>query len=205
MSKVDNFDKIKEHLLFNNKDEFYVVQILQRKKDGNTEIHSRQSYRLLKTYYIYSIQDLNDLYHRIIELCENNNARAYINMNVRNASEIALECIKEYANLVSNGNAHIGGNIYEKICGRVRAKRYKALWLVDVDEPDKIHLIIKLIMSCRHNSNFTLYKIPTVNGFHIICNGFDTKQFNSLLKDNSLGNIDIHKDNPTLLYYDNKQ
>lgn len=35
----------------------------------------------------------------------------------------------------------------------------------------------------------------------ILCNGFDTKQFNFLLKDKHLGIIDIHKNNPTLLYY----
>lgn len=30
--KVDNFDLIKNHLYFNNKNEFYFVQIIQRKK-----------------------------------------------------------------------------------------------------------------------------------------------------------------------------
>lgn len=35
----------------------------------------------------------------------------------------------------------------------------------------------------------------------ILCNGFDTKQFNFLLKDKHLDTIDIHKNNPTLLYY----
>lgn len=201
MRKVDNFDLIKEHLSFNNKDEFYVVQILQRKKDGNASLHVRHGYRLLKTYCIYSVQSLNDLHDRIVELCEDNNARAYINMNVRNASEVALECIKRYASLVNDGNSHMGGNVYEKVCGNTKARGYKALWVVDIDEPDKVDLIINLIMSCRRNPDFTLYKIPTVNGFHLICHGFDTKQFDLLLRDNNLGKIDIHKNNPTLLYY----
>ena len=30
---------------------------------------------------------------------------------------------------------------------------------------------------------------------------YDTRQFNSLLKDKHLDTIDIHKNNPTLLYY----
>lgn len=33
----------------------------------------------------------------------------------------------------------------------------------------------------------------------------NTKQFNSFLKDVGLDSIDIHKDNPTLLYYNDSR
>ena len=36
---VDNFNLIRPHLLFNNKNEFYFIQIIQRKKDGNEGLH----------------------------------------------------------------------------------------------------------------------------------------------------------------------
>lgn len=203
MKIVDNFLEIENYLSFNNKDEFYVIQILQRKKDGNQGLHIRQGYRLLKTYCIYSIKELEDLRERIINLCNDNNARAYINMNVRNAKEVALECIQRYATLVADDNARMGGNVYEKACGSLKARGYKAKWVVDVDSPDKSYLetIRNLILSCRHNEEFELFVLNTVNGFHIICNGFDVKQFQSLLQDTNLENIDIHKNNPTLLYY----
>lgn len=198
---IDNFELIREHLVFNNPDEFYFVQIIQRKKDGNEGLHVRNGYRLIRSYYIYSLKDFDNLKGRIKELCESNNARAYINPNVRNAKEAALECIKRYTDLVLNNNAFQGNNIWDSVCGGVRARGYKALWVIDVDDPDNIELITNLIESCRHTQGFTLYRVPTVHGYHLICNGFDTMQFNSLLKDNNLGTIDIHKNNPTLLYY----
>lgn len=198
---VDNFDLIREHLVFNSPDEFYFVQIIQRKKDGNEGLHVRNGYRLIRSYYIYSLEDFDNLKGRIKELCESNNARAYINLNVRNAKEAALECIKRYTDLVLNNNAFQGNNIWDSVCGGVRARGYKALWIIDVDEPDKVDLITDIIKSCRHSQDFSLYRVPIVHGFHLICNGFDTKQFNSLLIDANLSTIDIHKNNPTLLYY----
>ena len=198
---VDNFDLIREHLIFNSPDEFYFVQIIQRKKDGNEGLHVRNGYRLIRSYYIYSLEDFDNLKGRIKELCESNNARAYINLNVRNAKEAALECIKRYTDLVLNNNAFQGNNIWDSVCGGVRARGYKALWIIDVDEPDKVDLITDIIKSCRHNQDFSLYRVPAVHGFHLICSGFDTKQFNSLLIDANLSTIDIHKNNPTLLYY----
>lgn len=198
---VDNFDLIREYLVFNSPDEFYFVQIIQRKKDGNEGLHVRNGYRLIRSYYIYSLEDFDNLKGRIKELCESNNARAYINLNIRNAKEVALECIKRYTDLVLNNNAFQGNNIWDSVCGGVRARGYKALWIIDVDEPDKVDLITDIIKSCRHNQDFNLYRVPTVHGFHLICNGFDTKQFNSLLIDANLSTIDIHKNNPTLLYY----
>lgn len=198
---IDNFNLIKNHLTFNNKDEFYFLQIIQRKKDGNKELHVSSGYRLIKSYYIYSLDELNNIENRIKDLCENNNARAYINLNVKNAKECALECIKKYTDLILNDNSFQGNNIWDSICGKTMARGYRKLWLVDIDNPDDTELIIKLIESCRHCDNFTIYKIPTVHGIHLICNAFDTGEFYELLNKNDLDTVDIHQNNPTLLYY----
>ena len=203
MKEINNFSIIRDKLVFNNRNEFYFVQIIQRKKAGNEGLHIRSGYRLIKSLYIYSLEEFDSLLDRIKELCINNNARAYINMNIRNANEVALECIRKYAELVANNNAFQGNSIWDSSCGSTRARGYKALWIVDVDckEEEYLKKVIGTIQNCRHNEEFTLYTIPTLNGYHIICNVFDTKQFNHLLKDARLDPIDIHKDNPTLLYY----
>ena len=200
---IDNFKEIRKHLKFNNRNEFYFLQIIQRKKDGNEGLRVRNGFRLIRSYYIYSVEDFDDLKDRIITLCHNNNARAYINPNVRNAQEVALECVKKYADLVQNNNAFMGNTIWDSCCGSTRAKGYKALWTVDVDSKDNKFLmgIIDLIKSCNHAEDFTLYVIPTVNGSHIICNGFNRVEFNKALIDYGIDFIDIHKNNPTLLYY----
>ena len=201
---IDNFDRIRDHLEFNNKNEFYYVQVIQRKKDkGNEHVRVRSGYRKIKSFYIYSKEEFDDLKGRIIELCEANNARAYINPNVRNAQEVALQCIQKYAELVQNNNAFMGNNIWESCCGSTRARGYKALWIVDVDtkEIKVLAKILRIIHSCNRAEGFTEYIIPTVNGYHIICNGFDTRHYLHCLRTYGIDKVDIHKNNPTLLYY----
>lgn len=41
-------------------------------------------------------------------------------------------------------------------------------------------------------------------GIHVITLGFDLEQFKQQLAIAKLDNIDIHKDNPTILYYSNE-
>ena len=102
VQEVDNFDLLVNNLNFNTKDEFYFLQVIQRKKDGNITQIGNNGYRTIKTYYIYSKEQLALKADKIRELCLRNNARAYIHPNKRNAKEIALECIAWYAELVKN-------------------------------------------------------------------------------------------------------
>ena len=166
MKIVDNFELIKNHMSFNNPNEFYFLQILQRKKDGNEGLHVRNGYRLIKSYYIYSIKDFDELKPRIIELCHNNNARAYINPNVRNAQEVALECIKRYADLVANNNAFQGNAIWDSACGGTRARGYKGLNIVDIDNIKYLDKYKEIILSCRgDDEDRVVYEVPTVQEF----------------------------------------
>lgn len=201
--EINNFNLISDQLSFNNRDEFYFAQIIQRKKDGNEDLHVRNEYRLIRSYYIYSKQELLDLKDRIIELCKNNNARAYINPNVRNAKEVALECIKKYADLILNDNSFMGNNIWDSSCGSVRARGYKALWIVDVDNLEQLEAIRQTIDLCMGAPGEKVkLVVPTVNGCHLITHGFNREEFKNRLHQLGIGYIDVHKDNPTLLYYD---
>ena len=203
MKIIDNFELIRNHMSFNNSNEFYFLQILQRKKDGNEDLHVRNGFRLIKSYYIYSIEDFDELKSRIIELCHNNNARAYINPNVRNAQEVALECIKRYAELVANNNAFQGNAIWDSACGSIRARGYKELNIVDIDNIEYLDKYKKIILSCRGNDGDRIvYEVPTVHGVHLITRGFDTRQFQQYCVIENLPQVNICKNNPTLLYYD---
>lgn len=55
---IDNFDQILDILEFNNSDEFYFLQIIQRKKDGCVTDTGNNGYRTVKTYYIFSREQL---------------------------------------------------------------------------------------------------------------------------------------------------
>lgn len=201
---VDNFDRIESILEFNNQDEFYFLQIIQRKKDGNITQIGNNGYRTIKTYYIFSKEQLLIKKEKIKELCLKNNARAYIHLNRRNAQEVALASIQQYAKLVSEGNSYQGYRVWDSACGSNRAKGYKPLWVIDVDskDPEYIKTIISLVNECRGSEEDKIkYQIPTLHGYHLITIGFDTHQFNQKLIDMGMDIVDIQKDNPTLLYY----
>lgn len=201
---VDNFDKLLPLLKFENKDEFYFLQIIQRKKDGNITQVGNNGYRTIKTYYIYSEEQLKNKAPKIKELCIKNNARAYLNINRRNAEEVALSAIQQYAKLISEGNSYQGYRVYDSACGSTKARGYKPIWIIDVDSKDSelVLDIIDIIKSCRGSEEDRIKQvIPTLNGFHILSLGFDTNQFNEELQKSKIPKIDIQKDNPTLLFY----
>ena len=53
---TDNFDKIGEILKFDGPNDFYFLQIIQRKKDGCDVSDSGNSgYRTIKSYYIVQL------------------------------------------------------------------------------------------------------------------------------------------------------
>ena len=201
---IDNFDQILDILEFNNQDEFYFLQIIQRKKDGNVTQIGNNGYRTIKTYYIFSKDQFLTKKEKIKELCLKNNARAYIHLNRRNAEEVALASIQQYAKLVSEGNSYQGYRVWDSACGGTRARGYKPLWVVDVDskDPEYLKTIIEIINSCRGVSEQkVMHTIPTLHGYHLITIGFDVQQFQQQLAVRNMDSIDIQKDNPTLLYY----
>ena len=65
---INNLEKIKELLNFEDEHDFYFLQILQRKKDHpeGTVVGSNNSSRLIKGYYIYSIDQLDKYFKEII-------------------------------------------------------------------------------------------------------------------------------------------
>lgn len=78
---------------------------------------------------------------------------------------------------------------------------------MDFDTKDwsLINKYLDLVRKCRPNVNKKiLYYVPTVNGIHVITLGFDLEQFKQELAIAKLDNIDIHNDNPTILYYSNE-
>ena len=194
---VNNFDELAPYFkLLKNKEDFYYIQVIQRKKDGH-----KKSERIIKNFYVYNEEDFLKKKDHIISLCEQHNARAYFWINPRNARKIALECIKSYADLVAQGDCTRGYKVWDKKCGANPASGYKHCYIVDVDSKDDEYRlkIWKLIEQCRGGA--VLDYIPTAQGFHLISRGFDVCYFKQLCKIEHIGDIDVHKDNPTLLYY----
>lgn len=228
---VDNFTLIENLLKFEDKDDFYFCQIIQRKKDGNDVPSANNGYRTIKTYYLRSLEDFHRRKPAIMMLCEQNNARAYINLNVRNAKEVAMQCSKAYIDLVIEDRAHQGHRVYDHCCGITPKKGNKKLYIVDVDthDTDVLGVVRKAIERCRsgnrvgNDKHGELYynivtEIPTLNGVHFITHGFDKSQLKErILYWSALHDVrmteefinevckSIKKDNPTLLYFNKKE
>lgn len=201
--EINNFNLIEKQLSFSDKDQFYFIQIIQRKKDGCITSSGNNGYRLIRSFYVYSIEQLELHKNKIIELCNNNNARAYINVNIRNAKQILLYMIQESAKLISENNSYQGYRLWDHCCGKTRDKSCDVLWVIDLDSKDRnyIDLITSIICKCKSKyANPIVYSVPTLHGEHLISHGFDLNEFKLLIKGNNLKDVDVQKDNPTLLY-----
>lgn len=221
---VNNFDLIKTLLKFEDKDDFYFLQIIQRKKDGGfvRAANRNNSYRTIKTFYIRSIEDFEHRKETIIQLCEQNNARAYINLNVRSAKEVALEAAKAYIDLVREDRCYQGHRVYDHVCGVTPKMSVKKKWIVDVDDltSEQVAIICEKICACRSaypmenpdpvTFDNIIAEIPTAHGVHIITCGFDVGRFREILEQSTDVNLTkeqikeiatVKKDNPTLLYF----
>ena len=208
---VDNFDLLAPFLKFPLVDDsFYVCEIIKRRKENPTLAVGT---KLIDTFYLYD-GDLQRKKSLIKELCKSNGARAYLRLNVRSARAVALRTMKKLAELIEQGNYKATKRAYASAAGEVNSAGVDKTWIVDLDER---HLpyqqtIEKIIYGLYENKIVQLppiTKVPTVNGIHLICRPFDRMGFgiassfsgSILCLPSDIRNIDIHKDNPTLLFY----
>jgi hypothetical protein len=198
MKEIDNFKLIKNFINFNSDDEFYFIQIIKRKKE-NPELKGNS--RTIKTYRITSKEELENYEKEIKTLCKSLNARAYINLNKVSFKETGAKTIEVLLNKILRDDYKNFHNVYDSCAGKNNNGK-EQLWLIDIDLLDNnstvVHDIItdliKLQKEAGHNPITEI--IPTVNGIHIITRKFNRVKFLSKY------NLDIHKNNPTILYYE---
>jgi hypothetical protein len=192
---TDNFEQIKLMLKF-EEDYFYFIQIIQRKKEI-PELGSNN--RIIRSYMISSLEKLEKNEAEIIQICEMFNARAYIHLNRRKWSKIALECLRHNAELIANGQHDGIKSSLETIVGRHNCEpKGEKTWIVDIDTKDETldRDIQEFINTqCDPIGPKIITNIPTKNGNHLITTPFNSQTFGTKYLD-----IDIHKDNPTILY-----
>ena len=225
---MNNFEKIKEILKFENENDFYFLQVLKRRKD-NPEMD--RDVKVVKSFYIFSQEELDKCSTVIIHLCEFENARAYIRLNRRNLQSVGIELLKErvrsiemngdnertfedisfitstlrtrrYSDMLSSFTASSQDRkLFDSVCGSSPCDKDKT-WIVDIDytdgkEPWDIDVINELLFNLQAATGRLplMIKIPTKNGFHMITRPFNLQSFGK-----EFPYIDIHKDNPTILY-----
>lgn len=193
---IDNFELIKSMLNFESEDDFYFVQILQRKKDNPGGVNgSNNSARLVKAYYINSVQHLEDMKDEIIFFATYFNARVGINLNKRSYEKTAFNTLKKIADVMHNKNYKMIKRAFNTSCGIHNGG--DKIWLLDIDETKKLPEGIEEFINneCMPVGDKILGIIPSKSGLHLLTKGFDLRGF----KEKYPG-IEVHKNNPVNLY-----
>ena len=199
---------------------FFVVRILQRRKD-NPEMDLPE--KQLKVYSFYSWAELEKNYHRIIEVCELNNARAYVRINYQNALDISHRMVKQIMDNIIEGNIRKNERVWDSITGKGGKTNY---WVVDFDE-EHMHLVDKFKQDLEeHYFERYIGKVDgiwtrewsreispivlneTKSGVHFLVKPFDTRiisNYNEQLVRENLPIIMIQKDANTILYIPTRQ
>lgn len=201
--EVDNLELVLPLLKFESEDDFYFLQILQRKKE-NPQLGSNS--RVIKNYYISFEKYLLERYSEIKTLCQVFNARASLRLNKRSYEKVGFQALENVANTMKNREFKFLNKSYDRACGLVHNDKVKK-WIIDVDKDDLIWLpqIIDAIQPCRPLGNI-LTQIPSLSGVHLITTPFDVSEFRVNFKKELEAysmeyiEIDIHKDNPVNLY-----
>jgi hypothetical protein len=190
---INNFRQITHLLKFDNEDDFYHLQIIKRKKE-NPELGSN-SY-VVRTYCIRSKEHLVDKMDEIINLCLNHNARAYINLNRRSFERAAFHTLKKITDIIMSKDYKSARNAFESVCGEYGSGKDK-FWIIDIDPEHfelaptlKVHLTDLDPVGAKVHA-----EIPTKHGYHIITTPFNMAEFKKLYPE-----VDVHKNNPTILF-----
>lgn len=200
---TDNFELIKPLLNWNSPDEYYFIQVLQRKKDAGPGIKvngTNNNSRLVKAYYVSSLEYLDFITPEIVQLCEIFGARAGINLNKRSFEKTALQHLKLVTDNILNKNFNKVYKTYSSAAGKFSHDKNKK-WIIDVDKED-LYLkedIIKIVNSLQpYNDlqpNKIICEIPSKTGLHLISSPFNMHEFKL-----NFPSIDVGKNNPTNLY-----
>ena len=195
---INNIELIKPLLNFSEMGDFYMLYIFKRKKDQTTDKANHQSVRTIKTYCIESIEQLENRYDEVIQLCEMFKARGYIHIQKQNHKDVAMNMITEIVTRIQSGQIN-QKNVFDSVVGQIKTNEKR--WIVDIDSKDAGELagvMLSINMLCRPEGDKIEAMIPTKNGFHLITKRFDVMEFKK-----QFPNIDIQKKNPTLLFYPN--
>jgi len=202
---IDNFDLIKKILNFDLPHSFYFIQIFKRRKE-NPDM--KKDVKVIDIFYIYSMEDLDKLKNKIVELCIMNNARAYIGINRLDTEQVAIRTAQKILDCIVNKDFVNVKNAYQSVCGGYQHDPRKK-WIVDIDtialpHKDKIKQIVKeLHEDMAQKYEPILMELPTRSGVHLICTPFDVNQYNKKMKEFGLKENDVelkNKNSPTILF-----
>lgn len=214
---IDNTEQIKKLIAGCGKDEFYMLQIIHRTKDGHTKYEpqdKKSREQVIKTYFVSGPDYLDKKMEEIKDLCRMFNARAMFNLNRKSWKQISLKSLELMAQaLGKEGNEENWWkpvrSVVESACGQTGACDKNKTWVLDIDTKDKNELldITNMVALCEPlDEDKVVDVLPTVHGYHLITKPFNKQKFIKLYRDAKDDAEDIIKDNnPTILYVESNE
>ena len=137
---------MKEVFDLNNKDLFFHVLILQRKKEISG---INKNSNVIKSYAVKDLEYLeNKLNNEIIPICNSQNARAMINLNTKSFKKVSHSMLRRLSEYIESG-------FYESTIKKLfdscassssinKELGIEKYWIVDVDKEEHAHRLIKI-------------------------------------------------------------
>src|SRR5690606_10995658 len=148
--------------------------------------------RVIKNYYIRSVDYLLKHYEEIKTLCKIFNARASIRLNKRSYYKTSFKTLENITHNMSNKDFMNISKSYDRACGQGHNDKNKK-WILDIDNSKEgspmMLAYINYDIEPKENKIYTI--IPSETGIHII-----TKPFNLSQLSIKYPEVEIHKDNP---------
>lgn len=222
----DGIEKAKESyrtktgnsLCLDQRECFYVVQLLQRQKDNPKQQFMNPNFRnnsnrTIQQFQIYSLEDWDLKIPTIIDLAKYYQARVYIELNLKDSKDVFAQMFKNMSERFSTCNYTKLHRLYNEAVGQTPTmKNTQKRWLVDIDTHDRktIDDVKSAILSLRGGSETrvvvqdngkkifyadVIAEIPTKNGVHLITTSFQKDEFTRRFPD-----VDVHTSNPTIAW-----
>ena len=189
-------------MTFKEKTDRYIVHIMRRPKDlidipEMKAIGANEHQRLLRTYYIDSLEYFDRKIPAIKELCKTNYARAYILPQVRNNYECLLSLGEKVLETIRLGNWSVKPEHLLRSAYCEYHKSRDKQWILDLDKdemveylynkskvevvkkvwtPDDVmELVKKNLIACGKDPE-SAYFVETKSGCHIVTSPFNLQK-----------------------------
>ena len=219
---IDNFEVIRSHLDFiDTKLDRYIIHILRRPKDLSpdfkNELGSNEAQRLIRTYYVDSLEYFDRKIPAIKELCTANKARAYIIVQPKDNFECLLNLGKKIFDTIQNKNYSVKPDHLMRQAFCEWHKTRKKQWVIDLDEDspedmqgwtlDSVVQLVKQQLEAIGKTSAEMYVTKTKHGHHVITSPFNLmdaqKKCSMLYEGVKNGKTGwLHKDGMTILWAD---
>lgn len=201
---IDNFDKIKSLMLFDESENLFMhLQVLRRGKD-HPDLPAAN--KLIKSWLVRSTEHLDSLKDDVVFLCEHYKARAYISCVPKSIEKLNRLIMRKLAECNYDNHIVNPWHMFNSACGELPGVEKR--WVVDVDTKDRIEIasisaVIDMVWLKTHPEDkdkvredlWLVGQVPTMNGVHLLTRPFNLQIFHKHFPD-----TEVKKNGLTALY-----